>query len=402
MDMTGYANRPANVPADRVIDWDIYAPPQVEAGFHEAWGALAKPGVPDAVWTPRNGGHWIVTRGDLIPVVLSDYARFSSRVMLVPKEHGEDNPMIPTKYDPPEHRDWKRLLTENLSPRVIRRLESDIREISSRLIEEMRDSGECDFVRHYADRLPVELWLRLVDLPAEDAPRLKYLADQNARPDGSMTFSEMTAALRAYLDPVLESRAGQPGDDLISRIINDTVNGNPITREESQQICVLLLIAGLDTVVNMLSFVMYHLATHPEQRDALAANTSMIPQAANEILRRYSLVSTAREVRDDIEFCGVTMRGGDMIVAPTVLHGLDPQVFEDPLTVKFERRTADLCTFGRGSHRCPGEHIARTEVIITIEEWLRRVPALHLVPGTELHYRGGLVGHITSLPLAGW
>ena len=77
--------RPDNVPADRVVDFDLYNPPGVEAGFHEAWERLHAPGIPDLVWTPHNGGHWMATRGEMLAEVFSDYERFSCRVMLVPK-----------------------------------------------------------------------------------------------------------------------------------------------------------------------------------------------------------------------------------------------------------------------------------------------------------------------------
>ena len=89
------SGRPDNVPADRVVDFDLYNPPGVEAGFHEAWQRLHAPGVPNLVWTPHNGGHWMATRGEMLAEVFSDYERFSCRVMLVPKSVGEQHQMLP-------------------------------------------------------------------------------------------------------------------------------------------------------------------------------------------------------------------------------------------------------------------------------------------------------------------
>jgi len=95
---------PANVCPHQVVDFDFFAPPGVERDFHAAWSTLHAADVPDVVWTPHNGGHWIATRGDLVEEVFSDYATFSNRVVIIPKARGELYRMLPTTLDPPEHR----------------------------------------------------------------------------------------------------------------------------------------------------------------------------------------------------------------------------------------------------------------------------------------------------------
>ncbi len=110
------SERPTNVPAARVVDFDLYNPPDVAAGFHDAWQKLHAAGVPDLVWTPHNGGHWLATRGAMIAEIFADYERFSCRVMLVPKSVGEQHQMLPVVLDPPAHRPYRLWLNTSLAP----------------------------------------------------------------------------------------------------------------------------------------------------------------------------------------------------------------------------------------------------------------------------------------------
>lgn len=393
------AERPSHVPGDHIVDWDMYAPPAVREGFHEAWRALQAEGIPDMVWTPRNGGHWIATRGALIAEVLADHEHFSSRIIIVPKTDGEHHKMIPTTIDPPEHRPWRKLLNDNLSPREIRRVEEGIRAITIDLIDAVRPQGGCDFVTAFAGILPIRIFLSITDLPAADAPRLKWLADQITRPDGSISFQDTVAEFHAYLGGVVDARLGSDRDDMFARMINAPVDGRQMTRFEALQLCSQVLIAGLDTVVNFLGFAMHHLATHSAFRDRLAAEPALIPAAVNELLRRYPLVTIGREARQSILFGGVTVKAGEMVMAPTPLHGMDARANPQPLDVDIDRRGAEHSTFGHGDHRCPGAHLARTELVISIEEWLARIPDVRLAPDARVTFSGGIVGCVDSLPL---
>lgn len=397
--MTADAARPSHVPAGHVVDFDMYRPPDVEAGFHEAWATLQADGVPDMVWTPRNGGHWIATRAPLIADVLGDPTRFSSRIIIVPKADGEHHRMIPTTIDPPEHRPWRLLLNATLDPRAIRQVERDIRAIAVELIEAVRADGACDFIAAFASQLPIRIFLHLVDLPAEDAPRLKWLTDQITRPDGTISFQDTVAEFHAYLDGIVASRRGTDRQDMFSRMINGTVDGRPIEQHEALQLCSQVLIAGLDTVVNFLGFTLHHVATDLPLRDRLAADPSLIPAAVNELLRRYPTVSIGREARTDLMFGGVAVKAGEMVIAPTVLAGLDER--HDPATrqVDIDRRPPVHLTFGTGHHRCPGAHLARIELVISLEECLARMPGVRIAPGARLRYAGGIVGCLLSLPL---
>jgi cytochrome P450 len=307
--------------------------------------------------------------------------------------------MIPTTIDPPAHRPWRMLLSESLSPRAIRAIEPDIRATAARLIDAVRADGGCDFIPAYAERLPLEVFLAIVGLPMADAPRLKRLADHITRPDGSMPFQEAIQGFYDYLEPVIDARRGGAGADMLSRMMNGTVDGRPPTRRETLQLCGQVLIAGLDTVVNFLGFAMLHLARDPALQGRLRAAPADIPKAVDELFRRYGVVTIGREVRADMEFGGATLKAGEMVMCPSPLHGMDPRANPRPLDVDLDRVDARHSAFGQGAHKCPGAHLARVEVRVTLEQWLARVPAFGLAPGARPRFAGGIVGCVLNLPL---
>lgn len=393
-------NRPAHVPPERCIDFDIYQPLRAGRDFHGSWQALQQTCPVDVVWTPRNGGHWLVLRGKLVSKVLSDYANFSNHTVLVPKETaGEAYRLLPLSLDPPEHAPFRNLLNSGLSPRAISTVEDAIRKLTVSLVEGLRPAGRCNFTKDFAEQLPIRIFMQIVALPIEDKPKLKYLADQFTRPDGTMEYADVVRLFREYIRPVIDARRGTDGADMLSRMINGKVGDRPLTDEEAANLCIQVLVGGLDTVVNFMGFVMLFFARNPQARHALATNPDTIRAAINELARRFPLVTVGREIRHDMEFEGVSLKQGEMIVAPTILHGLDDTENGDPFKVDFARSVIRHSTFGAGSHTCPGAHLARTETRILLEEWLARIPEFSVVPDYEIRYTGGIVGSVDSLPL---
>lgn len=398
--------RPAHIPESRVVDFDLYAPPGVRDDFHAAWKTLQAPGMPDIVWTPRNGGHWIVTRNRLIDQVMNDYQKFSSNFIVIPKEATVDNKFLPTMVDLPEHRKYRILMNSSLSPKAVSAAESTIRRIAIKLIETVRQDGRCNFTSDYAELLPIQIFLGMADLPMTDAALLRSWSDQMLRPhpgtdwgDDRNGFARGARLFFEYLSPVIDARVGGDGDDLLSRLINGQVDGRSLTKHEALQITTQTVIAGVDTVVNFLGFVMHYLATHPKERAELVADPELIPVAVEEMFRRYPIVVIGREVAADIEFEGVQLKQGDMVCTPTPLGGLDETANRCPMDVDLRRESMIHTTFGSGSHKCPGAHLARTEIRITLEEWLGRIPDFSLAPGAEITFTGGVVAVVDALPL---
>jgi camphor 5-monooxygenase len=404
-DSKSRSQRPANVPDDRVYEIDLYALKGIEEGYHEAWKRIQTAGMPELVWTPFNGGHWIATNGATVREVYLDPARFSSEIIWLPKEAGEKYELVPTRMDPPEHTPYRQALNNGLGLAHIRKIEGKVRAIAEELIEGFVQRGECEFSNEYARVFPIRVFMALAELPMEDVPMLSRFADMMTRPQGN-TPEEMAAVLAKgnrgffeYVEPVIRARQGKSGDDLISTVVNTQINGQPIEHQKALGLISLLLLAGLDTVVNFLSFVMIYLARHPEIVSELSSDHMKLLRGAEEMFRRFPVVSEARMVARDQEFRGVHLKRGDMILLPTALHGLDEAANPDPWRVDLDRRNISHSTFGDGPHRCAGMHLARMEVTVTLEEWLKRIPAFRLKEGAKPVYHSGIVAAVDQVPL---
>jgi cytochrome P450 len=401
----GHEAIPGNVPPDRVYDIDIFNFVGADEDFHQAIKRFQGPGIPNLIWTPRNGGHWLATRGMTIREILNDPDRFSSRVIVLPKAAGENYDLIPTGMDPPDHKAVRQVVDKILNLREIRRLEDKIRGIAIELIEPWVAQGRVDFAKEFAQPFPVRVFMAMLDLPMKDALLLKNYASQILRPDGD-TPDEMAHSVDqaikgfyAYLETVLDERWGKEGPDGIAVVVNSDVEGDPMTRKMALSIVANLLLAGLDTVVGFLGFMLLFLARNPSYTKQMTDNPEQIPQCVEELFRRFPIVGDARIVPRDMEFDGVTLKKGDMIQVPTALSGLDDQMNEDPWTVDFNRSRPLHNTFGSGVHRCAGIHLARTEITVTLQEWLSRVPEFKVVDGAKPKYLTGMVATVENIQL---
>lgn len=390
--------RPAHVPAERVRDVNIYALPGQDADFHAAWKALQDDS-PELIWSPQNEGHWIAMRGDVLADVQSDHEHFSNSVIVLPKSVGEQHKLIPTTIDPPEHRPYRLLLNARLAPSAIRGLDDSIRTTAIDLIEGFVSKGSCDFTAEYAQVFPIRVFMGIVGLPMSDAANIKLWAESMTRPEPVMPFAEARQAFFDHVGPIVATRRANPGDDLISHIITAEIHGRQLDDEEAVALVTQVLIAGVDTVVNFLSYVLLFLARDTEARATLTANPASIKSGVHELFRRFGLVVIARTVKHDMEYRGVQLKAGEMVCIPTQIHGLDDKINADPMRVDFARSRARHSAFGNGPHMCPGQELARAEVAITIEEWLKRIPNFRVAADADTNVSGGIVAQINRLVL---
>ncbi len=391
---------PEHVPEHLVRDFNMYAPPGIEKDFHEAWVRLLQEDDScPLVWTQQNEGHWLPTRSSIIEEILTDYSRFSSRSIILPKSHSADHGLLPTTIDPPEHHFYRKTLNHSMAPAAINAMGEDIRAIVTSLIDGFADRGECNFTQDFADILPIRVFLSMMDLPEKDIPQTKYWTDQLIRPDGTITFAEALQNLKDYIAPYVDQRMGADGTDMLSRMINTETNGRRLTREEAIKLSIQVFIAGVDTVVNLLGFVFLFLARNKPHRQQIITGQISVSDAVEEILRRFPLVTVAREVTEDMEFHGVQLKAGDMVAAPTPLAGMDNTFTPNAVAVEFGRKQGNSLTFGRGAHTCPGKNLARVELRIAIEEWLRRIPDFDVNEDAEVSFSSGIVGVVNQLNL---
>ena len=396
---------PQHVPSHLVVDFDIYNPPGADADFHRAWKNLQDQSA-ELVWTPRNGGHWIATRGRVIKEIFGDPLRFSSSVIVLPKSLGQQYKSLPIMLDPPEHQPFRNVLNSALGPRHVNKISGDVRSLAIDLIESIKSQGRCEFVGDYAKTFPINYLMVLSGLPVEDGLMLRKLVEVSTRPDPNMTpveraaaFAEAMKARTDYFMKAVDERIGTERQDLIAIIANGRVNGRAMTRDEAAQMTFQTISAGLDTVVNALGFIFQFLAENPDHRRQLRNEPSLISPAVDEFLRRFASLSMARMVADDIKFMGVSLKRGDMISLPTQLAGLDDRENQRPFEVDFHRPASFHVAFGVGPHHCAGKHLARQELQITLEEWLARIPDFGVAPGHTVRYLPGMVGSVDKLPL---
>jgi cytochrome P450 len=357
--------------------------------------------VPQGIfWTPQNGGHWVPLRGEDVAFVLTDHSRFSAHDTNTPPKPEDMPRVIPNEIDPPRHTEFRKIILPSLMSKRLQPVEDRAREITISLIDELVGSGECEFIEDFASKLPLTVFLEFVELPVEDGEMLKALADQMIASHDLERSLEAQQALASYLMLKLHERQANPGTDLLSLIANAEVFGRKIEDSEALLLTLNVLLGGLDTVVNMLGFFALFFARNPGHRRQLLDDPRLIPGAVEELIRRYGLVANARRTVQDTTINGVQLKAGDMVVASTLLYGIDPSIHDDPLTVDFKRGSSSShLTFGRGTHACPGQHLARRELKVFVEEWLTRVPEYEVRPGSVLEVGAGHVGSLRKLDL---
>ena len=202
-----------------------------------------------------------------------------------------------------------------------------------------------------------------------------------------------------YFDKVLDEREVERRDDLLSQFLDAEVDDHSLTREDILDICYLFLLGGLDTVTASLGCMVSYLAQHPEQRQSLVDDPSLVPGAVEELLRWETPVpGVPRVLTEDIEVVGEQLLAGDRVTLLLGSANIDVTEFPEPTTVDFERPANRHLAFGGGIHRCLGSHLARMELRVALEEMHRRIPDYSIKPGETPKYTMGIRA-VEHLPL---
>jgi cytochrome P450 len=382
----GLASRPDHVPPELVFDFDLFDIPGSQEDIQLAMRAYQQ-SCPDIFWTPRNGGHWVVTRAEDIARMHQDWRHFSNDSYLIPKKPPELPKELPLECDPPRHTALRKPLSAALMPKVIYALDDKIRALAVELVEAVRPLGTCEFVDQIGQALPISIFLDLAGLPRSDRHFLQAIAHETVHsPTQEQRFAGY-AKLYDYLGAVVRERRAHPGDDLISKLVNVNDGSERISEADAFSYASLVLLGGLDTVASLLGLVIRFLARNPDIRREIIAHLDdeeFMRTASEELMRRHGVAVTARLVVEDIELKGVTLKGEDMICVLHPLSGLDERFIADPLTLDLRRPPVNTHTiFSGGPHVCPGSVLARRELKIFLQEWLRRIPDFDLAPGVE-------------------
>ncbi|WP_313808461.1 cytochrome P450 [Sphingobium sp.] len=393
--------RPDHVPAERVRDFNLYDIPGSAVDVQAAYAQFQQ-NAPDIFWTPHNGGHWVATRGEDILAMQRDYHHFSHQHILLPPMPIGTPRQIPLEIDPPEHARYRRPLMQALMPAIVAELESTVRRVAIEAIERVLPKGECEFIEAFAKVLPIHVFLELVNLPVSDKAVLLPLAEDSVRGRDAETRWRAHEEMGAYLLDKVRARRDDPGDDLLSKLVNVDLGDGRISEEEAVEYATLVLFGGLDTVAGMIGFIARFLALNPGHRRQLVSrldDDAFMKHAIEELIRRHGLANTARFITEDFDYKGVAFRQGDRILPANLFVGIDDRLNDDPLVVDFNREKPVHAAFGNGAHACPGAVLARREIRIFLEEWLSRIPDFHISPGTQPVLATGLVNGVLRLEL---
>ena len=358
---------------------------------------------PRIFWNPANhrfGGSWVLTRAEDIRVVLNTPDLFSNqRQSGFSKLVDEDWSLVPLEVDPPRHTDVRGLLSPLLGPPVIKRMTDGVCKRAVDLIEAVRPSGGCEFMEAFGRPFPVSIFMQLMGLPTEQTDA--FLAWETDLLHGASLEKRRAAAMsiRDYLKGLADDRRAHPVEDLTSAVVTGRIDGLLLSDDEVLGTLYLLFVGGLDTVASSLGFIFRHLSENLEQQQALRESPAGIERKVEELLRRFSVVTSHRQCKTDVELGGVKMKAGDWITINSALGSLDGEEFADPLEVDLDRTGVRHFAFNYGPHFCMGSHLARREIITAIREWLARVPSWRVKPGSEVMVHGGGVFGVERLQL---
>ena len=318
---------------------------------------------------------------------------------------GNIRPLIPLQIDPPDHVKFRRLLDPLFSPKETAKLEPEVRRLVNELIDDFEAAGECEFSDQFAIPLPCTVFLALLGLPIEDLDLFLRFKNSIIRPEGGhgTTGKDIQRVagqeIYAYFQSVVDARRAEPRDDLISGFVAAEVDGHRLSDHDILDICYLFLLAGLDTVTASLTCAVAYLAAHPDRRDAIAADLSLVPAAVEELLRWESIVpAVPRVAMTDIEMSGEQIREGEAVMCMLGAANIDPGEFPDADVVDLERDGNRHIAFGGGVHRCLGSHLARLEMRVALEELHRRLPDYAVKDGETPLYTMGIRA-VEYLPL---
>jgi cytochrome P450 len=388
---------PEHVPAELVHEFDIYDDPGIRRDLHREYSRILNE-APGIFYTPDNGGHWMVTRFDTISAVVMDTTHFSTEHSQIPKVANPPR-FIPLNYDPPENMPYRKLLMPFFSPKAVRALDAEIEFQANRIVDLVKAKGRCNFVADVAAPFPVTVFMILMGLPLERFDDFRQMVDDFFNAQGTEKLEGIAAAMNAELLAIINARRAEPKEDLVSFLVDAEMEGRKLTEPELLNICFLLVLGGLDTVTNMLTFTTHRLALEPEIQKRLIADPSLINAASEEGLRLFGVVNVPRVVKKDVDLLGVPFRVGDMVLCTLPLAGWDDKKNDNPAAFDLDRKERHLLTFSTGAHLCLGHFLARSELRTMYRVWMEKIGEFRLADNAQFHYRAGTVMALDRLDL---
>ena len=358
----------------------------------------------------RYGGTWLPVRHRDVAAVAYDTEHFTSRQVIVSEARPGPNDLPapigiapPITSDPPFHALARRLLLPAFAPKPIAALEPFTRELCRELLDSTAEKSTFDAAIEYAQEIPVRVIVRMLGFSQEDAPLFRQFIHQIVEavdvPAEERRDLQEQGELGEYFEARINEHLANPQSDLTTFLLEAELDGNKLEPDHVMGTMILLMVAGIDTTWSAIGASLWHLATHPEDRRRLAAEPELLPTAVEEFLRAYAPVTMARMVSQDFEFQGCPMREGDWLLLPFPAANRDPEAFPDADRVVIDRAENRHAAFGLGIHRCLGSNLARMELTVALEEWIRRYPDFELSDPDAVTWSAGQVRGPRTVPV---
>lgn len=360
--------------------------------------------------TNRYGGTWLPVRHEDVAAVAYDTEHFTSRSVIVSEVRpgGDDLPAPigiapPITSDPPFHAIARRLLLPAFAPKPIDAYEPYTRDLCNELLDKTTGMTEIDAAVDYAQDIPLRVIAKMLGFPESDADIFRrfirmVIEDVDASAEERQANID-AGELDAYLEERINEHIAHPRDDLTSFLLEAEIDGNKLQPDHVQGTMVLLMIAGIDTTWSAIGASLWHLSQHPGDRKRLATEPELMGTAVEEFLRAYAPVTMARLVAKDFEFKGCPMKEGDWLLLPFPAANRDPDVFPRADEVVIDRVENRHAAFGLGIHRCLGSNLARMELRVALEEWMKRYPDFELTDPSKVTWSAGQVRGPRTVPV---
>jgi cytochrome P450 len=402
-----------------VITARLYA----ERGYpHAEWRRLRREDPVHWSAPPGYQPFWAVTKhADVVEVSKQpDLFRSAGRFILFPEMTAGAGPDLAERpplrmlvnMDPPEHREYRRLVSGWFTPRAIARLEARLEEITREIFDELAGDGgwrTCDFVTDVAARQPLRMITEMLGIPREREDWVLKVTNQNFgledpefalegdTPEDRLAF--ITEAFQ-YLDGLMKQRRADPRDDLTTVLANATLpGGKPVPVFELFSLYFLVMVAGHDTTRNAISNGLVAFLDHPAELAKLRRDPSLVDTAADEIVRWTTPVNHfSRTATADTTLRGKRIRAGDSVALFYASANRDEEVFPDGDVFRVDRDPNPHLGFGVGEHFCLGSHLARLDLRVFWRQFAERVVELEPAGPVELLH-ASFVGGPKHLPV---
>jgi cytochrome P450 len=341
----------------------------------------------------QHGGYWVVTSYPLVAQVLQDTRTFLSG-MGVTVPHNPAQPLMPPiDSDGAAHRDWRRLLNPYVSPSALELRRPEMERIANELMDDFVDRGSCEIMDEFAEPFAARV-LADVILGVDDAEQVRAVQRSNhaiSKSMDSVSAENAFSSLRAHVTELVRERKSHPReDDVVTGVVNASIQGEPVTEELAINCVMILFLGGLDTVTDAIGNICYRIAGDPaltsRVRDRL-----WFREQVDEFLRLDSPVSAlSRTAAVDTDLAGSRIQKGEQVLVSYQSANRDESVFSKSGELDFERPTNRHLSFGLGPHRCVGSHLARLELDVAFSQLLSRIDELRLSTERGVKWKAGI------------